>query len=184
LRLAAAAAVATAGTLAPAPTAPSILLVDDTATATAAPVAPIAPDGSRPDGQIVTPFDTQFATIGRLDPGLLTALQHAAAAASADGVAITVNSGWRSRDFQQRLFDDAVATYGSVETARQYVAAPEVSRHVTGQAVDVGGPGADQWLIANGRRFGLCQIYANELWHFELADAAGNCPPLRPNAAS
>ncbi|MDT5153713.1 MAG: zinc D-Ala-D-Ala carboxypeptidase, partial [Mycobacterium sp.] len=44
---------------------------------------------------------------------------------------------------------------------------------------------ADQWLIANGSRFGLCQIYANELWHFELAtDPLGNCPPLVPNAAS
>ena len=30
----------------------------------------------------------------------------------------------------------------------------------------------------------LCQIYANELWHFELTtDAAGACPPLLPNAA-
>ena len=31
---------------------------------------------------------------------------------------------------------------------------------------------------------GLCQIYANELWHFELVtDAEGKCPPLLPNAA-
>ena len=46
-----------------------------------------------------------------------------------------------------------------------------------------GGPAADQWLMANGARFGLCQIYANEVWHFELAtDAAGNCPALLPNA--
>jgi zinc D-Ala-D-Ala carboxypeptidase len=45
-------------------------------------------------------------------------------------------------------------------------------------------PSPDQWLIANGSRFGLCQIYANELWHFELAtDAAGGCPALLPNAA-
>ncbi len=181
MRLAAVAAAAAACTLAVETGAPSILLVDDTDTT----AAPIAPDGSRPDGQVLTPFDTQFATIGWLDPRLLTALQHAAAAASADGVAITVNSGWRSRDFQQRLFEDAVASYGSVEIARQYVADPEVSKHVTGQAVDVGNTGADQWLIAYGPRFGLCQVYANELWHFELGtDAFGRCPTLRPNAAS
>jgi hypothetical protein len=43
---------------------------------------------------------------------------------------------------------------------------------------------ADYWLIANGARFGLCRIYANELWHFELAtDALGNCPPLLASAA-
>jgi zinc D-Ala-D-Ala carboxypeptidase len=77
-----------------------------------------------------------------------------------------------------------VRTYGSMAVARQYVETPAMSKHVIGQAVDVGGTGADQWLIANGSRFGLCRIYANELWHFELAaDAAGNCPPLLPNAA-
>jgi len=53
-----------------------------------------------------------------------------------------------------------------------------------GQAIDIGPVEADKWLIADGSRFGLCQIYANEIWHFELAaDAQGNCPPLRPNAA-
>jgi zinc D-Ala-D-Ala carboxypeptidase len=93
--------------------------------------------------------------------------------------------GWRSPEFQQRLLDNAIQTYGSYAVARQYVQTPEASKHVTGQAVDVGGQGADQWLIANGSRFGLCRIYANELWHFELAtDApAGKCPALLPDAA-
>ena len=41
----------------------------------------------------------------------------------------------------------------------------------------------DKWLIAHGWQFGLCQIYANEIWHFELAtDEQGRCPPLKPNA--
>jgi LAS superfamily LD-carboxypeptidase LdcB len=98
---------------------------------------------------------------------------------------MTITSGWRSPEFQQRLLDDAVHTYGSFAAARQYVETPQMSKHVIGEAVDVGGAGADQWLIANGSRFGLCQIYANELWHFELAtDPLGNCPPLVPNAAS
>ena len=39
----------------------------------------------------------------------------------------------------------------------------------SGKAVDVGPVEADNWLIRNGSRFGLCQIYANEIWHFELA---------------
>jgi zinc D-Ala-D-Ala carboxypeptidase len=97
---------------------------------------------------------------------------------------MTITSGWRSPEFQQRLLDRAIQTYGSYAVARRYVQTPAASKHVTGQAVDVGGQGADQWLIANGSRFGLCQIYANELWHFELAtDAAGGCPALLPNAA-
>ncbi len=57
--------------------------------------------------------------------------------------------------------------------------------HVTGQAVDIGPPVADDWLIANGSRFGLCRTYANELWHFELAtEPGGVCPPLLPDASS
>ena len=90
----------------------------------------------------------------------------------------------RSPEFQQQLLDDAITTYGSYAAARQYVQTPEHSRHVTGNAVDMGGEGADAWLIANGPHFGLCQIYANELWHFELAaDPYGNCPSLLPTAA-
>jgi LAS superfamily LD-carboxypeptidase LdcB len=115
---------------------------------------------------------------------LLTAIQNAATSAAADGVTMTITSGWRSPEFQQRLLDDAVRTYGSFPVARQYVQTPEASKHVIGEAVDVGGTGADQWLMTNGARFGLCRIYANEVWHFELAtDAAGNCPALLPNAA-
>jgi D-alanyl-D-alanine carboxypeptidase len=151
---------------------------------------PMAPpgdpgDGSAPpDGRTLTPFDVQYPAVGRLDPALLSAIQNAATAAASDGISMTITSGWRSPEFQQRLLDKAIQTYGSYAVARQYVQTPAASKHVTGQAVDVGGQGTDHWLIANGSRFGLCQIYANELWHFELAtDAAGRCPPLLPNAA-
>ena len=142
-------------------------------------------DGSLTGGGSLTPFDVQDPAVGRLDPRLLSAVQGAATAATADGVTMTITSGWRSPEFQQRLLDDAVQTYGSFAAARQYVETPQQSKHVIGEAVDVGGTAADRWLIANGARFGLCQIYANELWHFELAtDALGNCPPLLPNAAN
>ena len=134
--------------------------------------------------QMLSPWDVANPAVGYLNPGLLTAVQRAATAAAADGVTIMITSGWRSPEFQQQLLNDAVATYGSLGAARQYVQAPEHSKHVLGQAVDIGGVDADYWLIANGGRFGLCQIYANERWHFELAaDAVGGCPPLRANAA-
>ncbi len=136
------------------------------------------------DVSVISPFDVANPAVGNLDPALRLAVQRAADAAAADGVTMTITSGWRSPAFQQQLLDDAIATYGSFAAARQYVQTPERSRHVLGQAVDIGGVGADQWLIAHGARFGLCQIYANELWHFELAtDAAGVCPLLLPNAA-
>ena len=136
------------------------------------------------DVQALSPYDLQNPAVGNLDPNLLTAVQQAAGAAAAAGLTLTVTSGWRSPSFQQQLLDDAVATYGSLAIARQYVQTPEHSKHVLGQAVDVGGAGVDQWLITNGAQFGLCQIYANEIWHFELATSpAGACPPLLPNAA-
>lgn len=137
------------------------------------------------DVQALSPYDVGNPAVGNLDPSLRAAVQQAATAAAADGVTMTITSGWRSPEFQQQLLDDAVATYGSLAAARQYVQTPDHSHHVLGQAVDIGGVSADQWLIAHGTRFGLCQIYANELWHFELAaDAAGNCPALLPNAAT
>lgn len=134
--------------------------------------------------QMLSPWDVANPSVGNLTPGLLAAVQQAATAAAAEGIAMTITSGWRSPEFQQQLLNDAIASYGSLAAARQYVQTPEHSKHVRGQAVDIGGVEADYWLIANGARFGLCRIYANELWHFELAvDVMGNCPPLLASAA-
>jgi D-alanyl-D-alanine carboxypeptidase len=150
-------------------------------------IGPAATDtygGWIPDGQTLSPFDASNPALALLDPALLKAVQDAANTAKAQGLDLRINSGWRSKGFQQRLFDDAVRTYGNADIARQFVASPEVSKHVVGQAVDVAPVDAETWLIRNGAQFGLCQIYANEIWHFELAvDQQGNCPPLRPNAA-
>jgi len=136
------------------------------------------------DSQALSPFDVDSPAVGNLDPALLSAVQQAAAAAAIDGVTMTITSGWRSPEFQQQLLDDAVATYGSFAAARQFVQTPEHSHHVTGRAVDIGGSDADHWLIAHGSRFGLCQTYANEIWHFELAtEPGGMCPPPLPDAS-
>lgn len=133
----------------------------------------------------LSPYDVGNPAVGNLNPALLAAVQQAATAAAADGVTMTITSGWRSPAFQQQLLDDAVATYGSLPAARQFVQTPQRSHHVTGNAVDIGGFGADDWLIAHGARYGLCRIYANELWHFEMAaDASGACPPLLPDASA
>ncbi|MGY4708179.1 M15 family metallopeptidase [Mycolicibacterium sp. CBM1] len=180
--LAVAATTAVVAAAAATATMPRIMLADNTVSVD--PTAVDLGDGSLPSGQALSPFDVADPAVGRLDPRLLDAIQQAATAAAADGVTVSINSGWRSPEFQQRLLDDAIATYGSLAAARQYVQTPEASKHVIGEAVDVGGVAADQWLITNGARFGLCRIYANELWHFELAtDADGNCPALLPNAA-
>jgi hypothetical protein len=143
---------------------------------------PSRADGQVPDGEPLDLTDTDEPALANLDGPLLDALR--LAQADVDGISIRITSGWRSAQFQQWLLDDAVDTYGSEEVARQYVALPADSRHVTGDAVDVGPLDAQLWLIEHGSAYGICQIYANERWHFELAtDAGGVCPALRENAA-
>ena len=136
-------------------------------------------DGDRADGVAVSVFDEGRPAVGRLDPDLLAALQAAATDAEANGIDLRVNSGWRSPEHQQQLLEDAVAEYGSREEAARWVATPETSAHVSGDAVDVGPSAAAAWLSEHGAAWGLCRTYGNEPWHFELRpDAvAVGCPP-------
>jgi zinc D-Ala-D-Ala carboxypeptidase len=112
-----------------------------------------------------------------LDPELERRFAAAQAAAAADGVALTLTSGWRSAAEQQVLVDDAVERYGSVGEARRWVLPPESSAHVQGTAVDVGPTEGALWLGEHGFELGLCRTYLNEMWHFELLpDGADRCP--------
>ena len=115
-----------------------------------------------------------------LDPDLLDALRRAAADASVDGVTFYVNSGWRSPEYQDQLLRDAVAEYGSAAEAARWVATADTSPHVQGDAIDVGQWDATSWLSEHGAEYGLCQIYANELWHYELRPEAvdNGCPAM------
>jgi LAS superfamily LD-carboxypeptidase LdcB len=114
-----------------------------------------------------------------LDPALHDALRSARTAARTDGVDIEVTSGRRSPEEQERLLRDAVVRYGSAEEAARWVATVETSPHVSGDAIDVGPAAAMSWLARHGAEHGLCQIYGNEPWHFELRpDAVGRGCPL------
>lgn len=138
-----------------------------------------AADGEIPAGERVTGHDTDLPAIANLDPELLAAVQRAAADATAEGEGeFLVTSGWRSPDYQQRLLDDAVRVHGSEAEAARWVARPETSRHVSGDAIDIGPFDATYWLSLHGAAYGLCQIYANETWHFELRPEAvtEGCP--------
>jgi D-alanyl-D-alanine carboxypeptidase len=127
----------------------------------------------------VTVFNTKVPAVVRLDPDLLGALRLAATDAKRFGVTFYVNSGRRSPAYQERLLRDAVAEYGSEREAARWVATPETSPHVSGEAVDIGPAKAATWLSRYGARYGLCQIYDNEPWHYELRPdaAAHGCPP-------
>ena len=100
-----------------------------------------------------------------------------------DGVTFYVISGWRSPQYQNRLLRRAVSTYGSEEAAARWVATAATSPHVSGHAVDVGHSGAMTWLSGHGAEYGLCQIYRNEPWHYELRAHAidRGCPRMYAN---
>jgi zinc D-Ala-D-Ala carboxypeptidase len=135
-------------------------------------------DGAVHDGTTV--FDDEVPGVAKLDPALLGALHQAATDGADDGVEFYVNSGWRSPEYEERLFDEAVAKYGSEQQAARWVATPTTSAHVSGDAVDIGPSGAAAWLSKHGAAYGLCQIYGNEPWHFELhSKASGHGCPAR-----
>ncbi|KAB8145734.1 M15 family metallopeptidase [Chloroflexia bacterium SDU3-3] len=134
-------------------------------------------DGILPD--VTTAFD-QVAGVERLDPALLDALRQASADAADDELVIHITSGWRSPAYQRQLLREAVAQYGSEQEAARWVATAATSPHVAGQAVDVGPYAAMDWLAQHGSAYGLCQIYGNEPWHYELRPEAAQqgCPPM------
>jgi D-alanyl-D-alanine carboxypeptidase len=139
-------------------------------------------DGAVPDG--TTLFDDEIPGVANLDPALLGALRQAATVAADAGVEFFVDSGWRSREYQGQLLREAVSKYGSEEEAARWVATPNTSPHVSGDAVDIGPSGDAAWLSEHGAEYGLCQIYGNEPWHYELRPEASDqgCPPMYADA--
>ena len=134
-------------------------------------------DGAVPDDTTV--FDDEVPGVTNLDSALLGALRQAATDAADDGVEFVVDSGWRSPAYQEQLLHEAVLKYGSEEEAARWVLTPDRSAHVSGDAVDIGPSGAAAWLSEHGAEHGLCQIYGNEPWHYELRPEAiaQGCPP-------
>jgi zinc D-Ala-D-Ala carboxypeptidase len=134
--------------------------------------------GAVPDGTTV--FDDEVPGVAKLDPALLAALRRAATDAAADGVEFVVNSGWRSPAYEDELRREAIAKYGSEAEAARWVATGTTSPHVSGHAVDLGPVAATAWLSAHGAAYGLCQIYGNEPWHYELRPEAidRGCPAM------
>ena len=109
--------------------------------------------------------------------------RRAARGAAPAGVGLAVVSGRRTPEHQEQLRREAVAKYGSEAEAARWVATADTSPHVSGDAIDVGPARAAAWLSAHGGAYGLCQVYANEPWHYELRPEAVDhgCPPMYPD---
>jgi hypothetical protein len=141
---------------------------------------------SEADGGVadsVTVFDEAIPAVANLDPDLLRALRDAATDAANDRVKFYVNSGWRSPKYQNQLLREAVSKYGSEDEAARWVATAATSPHVSGDAVDIGHSDATAWLSKHGAEYGLCPIYRNEPWHYELRTDAidRGCPRMFAN---
>lgn len=81
------------------------------------------------------------------------------------GGAITISSGRRSREEQQRLYERYRAGKGPL------AAKPGTSRHEHGEAIDFGG---DMELLARlGRKYGLSNSVPGEPWHWTLGGESG-----------
>lgn len=103
-------------------------------------------------------------------------------AAQDAGHDIRIVSGYRSKERQQVLWDNAVKKYGSAAAARKWVAPPGGSSHQSGEAVDLqygdrkpglGGKQTDavKWAHANAEKYGLNFPLGHEDWHIEPIEA-------------
>lgn len=104
--------------------------------------------------------------------------------ASADGIALVVNTAWRPMGYQTRLW---LAYRGAMENWEAGgrlghkptpVAQPGFSTHQAGLSVDINrAPGddpktiapdspVDLWLVANARQYGFVRDVPSESWHY------------------
>ena len=102
---------------------------------------------------------------GRLHPRLAPAVARLVAAS---GGRISVTSGARSTAEQTRLWQEALAKYGSPEAADDWVAPPGHSMHERGLAVDLGGDLGLAVELIDRLDLPLWRPMDHEPWHFEL----------------
>ena len=105
-------------------------------------------------------------------PDVAAAFDRMSAAASHAGLALVVNSGFRSDAEQAALF--------AAHPDPRWVAPPGHSLHRCATELDLGPESAYGWLAANASRFGFVQRYSWESWHYGFdrppapCSAAGN----------
>jgi hypothetical protein len=99
-------------------------------------------------------------------PDVAAAFDRMAAAASTVGIALLVNSAFRSDAEQAALF--------AAHPDPTWVAPPGHSLHRCATELDLGPEDAYGWLAENASRFGFVQRYSWEAWHYGFS---GGPPP-------
>lgn len=100
-------------------------------------------------------------------PDVAAAFDQMAAAASAAGVTLAINSAFRSDAEQAALF--------AANPNPTMVARPGQSLHRCGTELDIGPPAAYAWLAVNATRFGFVQRYSWEPWHYGFTAGPEPC---------
>jgi hypothetical protein len=125
------------------------------------------------EAQLGVSLDTSFAAGGGYDgplayrqgkpmrPDVAAAFDRLAAAASADGVTLAIDSGYRS--------DAEQAVLWRQHPDPKWVARPGTSLHRYGTELDLGPKSAYGWLAAHAPAFHFVQRYAWEPWHYGLS---------------
>ena len=94
-------------------------------------------------------------------------------AAAADGIELTIRSGFRTHEQQARLYRAWRAGEGN------RAARPGRSLHQSGRAIDlaVRDPVVRAWLETHARRFGFHRTVKSEPWHWEYHPRPRSKPP-------
>lgn len=100
-------------------------------------------------------------------PDVGAAFDQMAAAASAAGLSLVVNSGFRSDAEQAALF--------AAHPDPRWVAPPGRSLHRCATELDLGPESAYGWLAANASHFGFLQRYSWEAWHYGFSAGPPPC---------
>lgn len=126
----------------------------DTPPLTAPPLVMVPPEFVKDNGSIY------------LLPVARDAFQEMAEAAKEDGIAMVIDSGYRSSWYQKKVYRRLMEKGKTFEEVARFVAPPGYSEHMLGLAVDfvpsnwrfVDEP-AYQWLKKHGRTFGFNESY-------------------------
>ena len=100
-------------------------------------------------------------------PDVAAAFDRMAAAAATAGIALIVNSAFRSDAEQATLF--------AAHPDPTWVAPPGHSLHRCATELDLGPETAYGWLAANAGRFGFVQRYSWEAWHYGFVRPPAPC---------
>jgi Transglycosylase SLT domain/D-alanyl-D-alanine carboxypeptidase len=136
-------------------------VAEATAPVTGASAAPTMASGGGYSGPLV------YRTGEGMRPDVAAAFDRMAAAAAAAGIALVVNSGFRSDAEQAALF--------AAHPDPTWVAPPGHSLHRCATELDLGPETAYGWLAANASRFGFVQRYSWEAWHYGYVRPPAPC---------